>query len=404
MSQRKHSKYENITSRWGGMKLREEFEIRIDNWLKLFDEKDHPMLLSLLSNFYYYSENKIKTKTKELYEKFKSEFSEFCEDIIYTKIIKEYGTSYSDIVFNAFWLENNLKDDSEPNFLDLIKEAELESIPRVVAVVDDYSGSGQTFIKNINKILSANHAASSTHFAFLVLHITEEAIREINKFSVDTGVKITVVFLDRTDKTFNDDYLYKSAEAKMLKKQYGDLYKKHYKNQDFIFGFQEIESLVAFQYNTPNNTLGLFWQDMLGFSALFPRHRKKRTTLMKLQSDVKKRKDAAKINVVYGFHENEANYALFMVYCVSLGKEFSFEQAKEDFGLSEVQLSELVYKMVHEGYIISQNDRFIATDKLKAHAFVSRFAKLKNVFKNDDLQNEEKVMELSCTDYIPKKF
>ena len=56
MSQRKHPKYEYLTSRWGGMKLREEFEERIDNWLKAFDESEHKMLLSLLSQFYYYSE------------------------------------------------------------------------------------------------------------------------------------------------------------------------------------------------------------------------------------------------------------------------------------------------------------------------------------------------------------
>ena len=66
MSQRKHPKYEYLTSRWGGMKLREEFEERIDNWLKAFDESEHKMLLSLLSQFYYYSEEKVKEKKAKI--------------------------------------------------------------------------------------------------------------------------------------------------------------------------------------------------------------------------------------------------------------------------------------------------------------------------------------------------
>ena len=110
MSQRKHPKYEYLTSRWGGMKLREEFGERIDNWLNAFDESEHQLLLSLLSQFYYYSEEKIKLKTKELYEKFLATKREPTESVVFTKIIKELGTSYSDILFHTFWLSNDLYD------------------------------------------------------------------------------------------------------------------------------------------------------------------------------------------------------------------------------------------------------------------------------------------------------
>ena len=83
MSQRKHPKYEYLTSRWGGMKLREEFEERIDNWLKAFDESEHKMLLSLLSQFYYYSEEKVKENSKKLYQKFLCENPEYEKTTIY---------------------------------------------------------------------------------------------------------------------------------------------------------------------------------------------------------------------------------------------------------------------------------------------------------------------------------
>ena len=66
-SGRKHPKYENITSRWGGMKIREDFAERIDKWLQAFQEEEHPFLLELLMQFYYYSEERIKDKVVELY-------------------------------------------------------------------------------------------------------------------------------------------------------------------------------------------------------------------------------------------------------------------------------------------------------------------------------------------------
>ena len=61
-SGRKHPKYENITSRWGGMKIREDFAERIDKWLQAFPEEEHTFLLELLMQFYYYSEERIKEK------------------------------------------------------------------------------------------------------------------------------------------------------------------------------------------------------------------------------------------------------------------------------------------------------------------------------------------------------
>ena len=115
MSQRKHPKYEYLTSRWGGMKLREEFGVRIENWLKAFDESEHEMLLSLLSQFYYYSEEKVKAKTKELYQKFLSSQGGIADGAVFTKIIKDLGASYSDILFDTFWLSNDLYDFCEPN-------------------------------------------------------------------------------------------------------------------------------------------------------------------------------------------------------------------------------------------------------------------------------------------------
>ena len=401
MSQRKHPKYEYLTSRWGGMKLREEFGVRIENWLKAFDESEHEMLLSLLSQFYYYSEEKVKAKTKELYQKFLSFQGDIADGVVFTKIIKDLGASYSDILFDTFWLSNDLYDFCEPNILDLIDEADASQIPEIICVIDDYSGSGKTFVKTVNKMLEKNHYVAQIHIFFLTLHITNTAISLINEYSKSTGINIDVVYLDLSDKTFKDDYLYSQIEARRQRLQYQNLCAKNKTNPDYVFGFEEIESLVAFHYNTPNNTLGLFWQEFADFIALFPRHRKKRTTLSQLQKNVQKRKNAKLAKSIYGF--NDAQYSLFMAYCVAQNKGFSFDQARIDFGLNSDQLSELIKRMISEGYVTTQEGIFIATPKLRSNMFMGRLKKLKNSYIAEDVE-QEKTTTFEAVAYVPKKI
>lgn len=107
-STRKHYKYEYLTSRWGGMKLRKEMEPRIESWLSGFPEEEQKLMLDLLSNFHYYSEKRINEKVEELYKEFVESYTGNPADVIFTKIIKEQGASFSDIFSSAFWFQNNL--------------------------------------------------------------------------------------------------------------------------------------------------------------------------------------------------------------------------------------------------------------------------------------------------------
>ena len=83
-SQRSHPKFEYLTSRWGGMQLRIELGERIEKWLSHFSKEEQELLLDLLSKFYYYSEEKIKAKTKELYNKFVSEHNDIADQVVYS--------------------------------------------------------------------------------------------------------------------------------------------------------------------------------------------------------------------------------------------------------------------------------------------------------------------------------
>lgn len=395
-SGRKHPKYESITSRWGGMKIREDFAERIDKWLQAFPEEEHPFLLELLMQFYYYSEERIKDKVVELYEAFVKEYQGDAKEVVYTKIIKEQGVACSDVLFSNFWLQNDLMYScSDNNILGLL---EAEQVPKELAVVDDYSGTGKSFIKTVDKMLHVNELVQNTKFYFLTLHITKRAIKQINEYAKDVGINIKIVSLDCSDEAFKKNYIYNEIEAERKKRQYAQICINQ--NMDkYVLGFEDVSSLVAFHYNTPNNTLGLFWQDLMDFSALFPRKKKQRTGLSVMQKNARNRKSVEETPVVFGIEDGKM--AVMLVYCLGQSKGISIDDFAMTFGLTTMQADTALKEMIEEGFMFNESGHFQPTAKLKSHVFMSRIKKGQKRFKE---RQEEKVEFQAHEEYIPCNF
>lgn len=398
-SYRKHPPYEYLTSRWGGMKIREELGMRIDKWLAAFDESEKPLLLELLSNFYYYTEERIEDNVSLLQKRFEDEYQSDAKQAVYTKMYKEQGTSFSSVLFTAYWLKNNLRDQAEENLTGLLVE---KIVPPVVAIVDDYAGTGKTFIKTVDKFLQITNGVSDSKIYFLVLHITDYAKNQIDTYSKETGVNIVVLSLDESRDAFEKNYLYSELEAISQKKRYIAVCQRLSINDDFILGFEEISSLVAFHYNTPNNTLGLFWQDLSGFCALFPRHKTDKTVpLWKMQAEAKARRKRRSIITTYDI--DDSRKAAFMAYCISKENGFSLSEAAKDFGLTAEQLDKELNAIIEMGYVYYSEDRFWATAKLKSHLFSSRLNKLRkaSAFVGEISQRQDFDLH---DEYIPINF
>lgn len=395
-SGRKHPKYENITSRWGGMKIREDFAERIDKWLQAFPKEEHAFLLELLMQFYYYSEERIKDKVVELYDAFIKTYHGDATAVVYTKIIKEQGVACSDVLFSDFWLQNDLMYScSDNNILGLL---EAEQIPKELAVVDDYSGTGKSFIKTVDKMLYANELVQDTNFYFLTLHITERAIRQINEYAKEVGINIKIVSLDCSDEAFKKNYIYNEIEAERKKRQYAQICINQ--NMDkYVLGFEDVSSLVAFHYNTPNNTLGLFWQDLMDFSALFPRKKKKRTELSAMQKNARNRKREEEPPVIYGIEDGKM--AVMLVYCLGQPKGIFIDDFATTFGLTAMQADKALREMIEQGYMSNESGCFQPTAKLKSHVFMSRIKKGQKRFKE---VQEEQVEFRTHEEYIPCNF
>lgn len=395
-SGRKHPKYENITSRWGGMKIREDFAERIDKWLQAFPEEEHPFLLELLMQFYYYSEERIKEKVVQLYDAFMKRYQGDMEEVIYTKMIKEQGVACSDILFISFWMQNNIMYScAENNILGLL---EAEQIPKELVVVDDYSGTGKTFIKTVDRMLQVNDLVQDANFYFLTLHITHRAVQQIEEYAKNVGISIDIISLDYSDEAFKKNYIYNEIEAEQKKRYYTELCSKHMIKK-YVLGFEDVSSLVAFHYNTPNNTLGIFWQDLMDFTALFPRKEKQRTTLSVMQRKAKNRKNKGEVPVIYGLEDGKM--AVMLTYCLGQAKGISVDDFITTFGLTATQADEALKEMIEQGYMTNDSGRFQPTAKLKSHLFTSRIKKGQRRFKE---VQEEQVEFQTHEEYIPCNF
>lgn len=380
------------------MKLRKEMEPRIESWLSGFPEEEQKLMLDLLSNFHYYSEKRINEKVEELYKEFVESYTGNPADVIFTKIIKEQGASFSDIFSSAFWFQNNLYDYMEPNILSLLEEG---SVPGTLVIVDDYSGTGKTFIKTIDKFIEKNRDIITTSLYFLTLHITQRAIKQIEEYSKEIGVQIKIISLEISDEAFKSGYLFEEGQAFKHKKYYSDICTRHSINKKFVFGFEDVASLVAFYYNTPNNTLGLFWHDLTDFIALFPRHKKEQTSLKQMQKDAQDRKNRREQIVIFGI--DDARLAAIMAYCIANGTNVSLANMKHDFGLTPEQLDSILEEMIKKEYIYVENGTIIPTEKLKSHMFVSRLKKYKKSFYHNDNGPDTSTFN-THDEYIPVNF
>ena len=94
---------------------------------------------------------------------------------------------------------------------------------------------------------------------------------------------------------------------------------------------------------------------------------------------------------------------VFMLYCVSFGKDFTLDKACKMLGLLPEQADELLSKVISDGYISIENGYPEATAKLKEKMFVSRIRDFQKRLESNDEQ-ELIAFDGTADSYFPKNF
>ena len=395
-------KYENIIKECETQQDPKDFERRIDEWLSQFEEDERPLMIDLLMHYTYYSERSLKVEASRLFERFTSECQ---EEFIVVPIQREYGANFSDFFYTIFWMQNNIKSRAEKNIFGLAMKSSLQHI-EVIAIVDDYSGSAKSFIDFHRKLIETNEALKTKTFYFLTVASSSFSELAINEYAKKNGYSINLISLQIQDKAFANDYIYKRIEAEIKRRQYAEICQRYSVRSNYILGFKAVEALISFSYNTPNNTLGIFWHDSPKFKHLFERYKSQKTTLKIMQKEVQQRNAIKKTKpAIMNVEDTKLN--VFILYCTGKGRKYSIIEACNELGLSKDQLDNLLTESINKGYITIEQGFPEATQKTMDVIFKSRFAEFFKLLEGETLSlSAEHIpsVDQDKDSYIPIKF
>lgn len=262
-------------------------DTQIDKWLSNFNgqyfkeiRNERKLALWLLAHFTYYTYDDIRILCKDIFNQFlhmklvesntqniEQEIIEIINNTLFIGLGND-SESGNNILY-YFRQENQL---SKKNF-----EIDSNMCFENLVYIDDVTISGEQAIEYIK---SRNINAKNVYAALLLA--TEDAKKRLTK--PDVNIKtISMMTLDDRDKTFSDStYVFsekKIAQLRPFAKEFCQLYGKISVQKcgymvNYPLGFDDGQYMIGFEYNTPDNTLPIFWGNGGGWIPLFKRYPK----------------------------------------------------------------------------------------------------------------------------------
>lgn len=259
----------------------------IDKWLNNFTgevfniEYEHLIALWLLSHYTFYNQNEVNHLCKVVYQELihlvlskqynlTNNPSKLVNDFYNkTNIIASEKTSGSGGFIAYFFRHSNLLPMSLFNFsVDNIGE----NVENVV-VIDDVTltaGVNGQMYKFLHKYVNKYQ---SKKFFLITLIASESSIKYLeNTFNIEV---VTAIKLDARDKCFSAESDIFSPFPELI--HYGREFATHYGSKilyDDPLGFKDGQYTFGFFYNTPDNTLPIFWGQENGWFPIVKRYAK----------------------------------------------------------------------------------------------------------------------------------
>lgn len=235
------------------------------DWLNQFSPDERPFIEKLLSNFKYYSSQKVNSLIKVLHLKIQNTLKIPIENIWFVPVgyVAKSGTA----VAYFYKIQNNIPQNrfiiaKELDFLQLTKES-------AVVFLDDFVGSGHQATDVWHEIFGqVSPADLPCPIIFGALVGFEKGIRFL-----EASTKFKVIVADVISESdcpfstqsniFNDND--EKMKAKAIVKKYGEtLYPQN------PLGYSATQAILGFFYSTPNNTFPIFWSTENNWQPLLP--------------------------------------------------------------------------------------------------------------------------------------
>jgi hypothetical protein len=267
-------------------------------WLENFSDKEKKInALYLLSNFMFFGIKELRELLVSLYrDKYKSEIimrirknnkdttnlelieKLFNKELKKTRFIGIGNPSESGAHLLYYFRQvNKLSKKLFTDFKILDK-----NINRYV-FIDDFSGTGSQAIKFYKKykIQQLKKDNPNKEFWFLCIGMTEKAYKEIKAKTNFDRVEYVLFFnnsfkcFETESRYYNEKQIYKGIEKDFAKNMCEEkrLLPSDYEHKEDYnpLGFKKSQLLLAFEHNTPNNTLPIFWFEDQNWYPIFKR-------------------------------------------------------------------------------------------------------------------------------------
>lgn len=241
------------------------------------------VFIELLKGFDYYSHGNVNERLIELHNKIIMNDNVNFDNSVFTILKSQRCTMNSsyEYLFEYKNLNQISKYSIVPDINDCIEKEYIQNIECII-LIDDFCGSGNTFIDYLNKY---KEYIKNKKIIYVVIHIMDKAYDIINEYATRNNLDIIILYHNKKCAAFEmSDFL------KMKRSVFKSESEKLNLNDDnIIFGFRGTESLIAFFNNTPNNTLGIFWKQTNKNNPLFPREKEEKPSWMKFKTERKQR-------------------------------------------------------------------------------------------------------------------
>ncbi len=254
---------------------------QITNWLdnfngRVYDAEDERRLaLWLLCNFTFYSLEDVNHLCKTLFNKFIHDYVirfNFSVDSIEKELEHITFSSIGSASESGGMLLYHFRQEAKLPLERFCYPTEiLSNAPDTVVFIDDVTLSGDTGLRFFRKHLKDKKFKS---IYYLTIISSREAI---SKLSAEGIIPIYCSLVDGRNKCFEECSLMFSEYQELIgkAKEISEIYGKSIVNKTSeALGYKNGGYCFGFYYNTPNNTLPIFWSNLNNWHPLFPRKEK----------------------------------------------------------------------------------------------------------------------------------
>ena len=262
------------------------FDDTFQEWFKQIPQQHSQIVLTLLKHFQYYSRESVNKFLLCLHHRLLQAPNVTDDNTIYAFIKSEDGKSNSS---NDYWTEYKLINDINPELcyenMDAITAEQWEYIENIV-FIDDFSGSGRSFIFELKR-----HISRYIHknVFFIAVNMMAEGQEQIKLFAAAQEINVFLLIGDSQEKAFESGFFQNDMQAK---KQISEMSSTFAIPRSEWLGYKKSQSLVAFYNNTPNNTLGFIRYNTDNYRCIFPRKHSTKPSWQNLKHNKTMRKNA----------------------------------------------------------------------------------------------------------------